>query len=43
MTGGPGVSRTRKINLQASLDKTCPRCGSTIPPDLVKRVDFEQI
>jgi len=27
----------------ASLDKTCPRCGFTITPDLVKRVDFERI
>jgi ribosomal protein S27AE len=35
-----------KINLektQASLDKTCPKCGFTITPDLVKRVDFERI
>ena len=27
----------------ASLDKTCPKCGFTITPDLVKRVDFERI
>jgi len=29
--------------MQASLDKTCPRCGFTITPDLVMRVDFERI
>jgi len=40
------VSRSRKIDLkkvQASLDKTWPKCGFTITPDLVKRVDFERI
>jgi ribosomal protein S27AE len=40
------VSRSRKIDLkkvQASLDKTCPKCGFTITPDLVKQVDFERI
>jgi len=41
-----GMPRSRKINLEnvkASLDKTCPKCGFTITPDLVKRVDFERI
>jgi ribosomal protein S27AE len=40
------MSRSRKINLekvQASLNKTCPKCGFTITPDLVKRVDFDRI
>jgi ribosomal protein S27AE len=40
------MPRSRKINREkvlASLDKTCPKCGFTITPDLVKRVDFEQI
>jgi ribosomal protein S27AE len=40
------MPRSRKINLDkvlASLDKTCPKCGFTITPDLVKRVDFERI
>ena len=27
----------------ASLDKTCPKCGCTITPDQVKRVDFERV
>jgi hypothetical protein len=38
--------RSRKIDLekvQAPPDKTCPKCGFTITPDLVKRVDFERI
>jgi ribosomal protein S27AE len=40
------VPRSRKIDLakvQASLNKTCPKCGFTITPDLVKRVDFERM
>jgi ribosomal protein S27AE len=40
------MPRSRKINREkvlASLDKTCPKCGFTITPDLVKRVDFERI
>jgi ribosomal protein S27AE len=40
------MPRSRKINLEkvrASLDKTCPNCGFTITPDLVKRVDFERV
>jgi ribosomal protein L37AE/L43A len=40
------MSRSRKIDLEqirASLDKMCPKCGATITPDLVKRVDFEWI
>ena len=40
------MPRSRKINLEkvlASLDKPCPKCGFTITPDLVKRVDFERI
>ena len=27
----------------ASLDKICPKCGFTITPDLVRRVDFDLI
>jgi ribosomal protein S27AE len=40
------VPRSRKINLEkalASLNTTCPKCGFTITPDKVKRVDFERI
>jgi predicted RNA-binding Zn-ribbon protein involved in translation (DUF1610 family) len=40
------MARSRKINLgkvRASLDTKCPKCGFTITPDLVKRVDFERI
>jgi hypothetical protein len=40
------MPRSRKINLEkvrTSLDKTCPKCGFTITPDLVKRVDLEQL
>jgi ribosomal protein S27AE len=40
------MPRSRKIDLakvQASLNKTCPKCGFTITPDLVKRVDFERV
>jgi hypothetical protein len=42
----PLMPRSRKIDLekvQASLDKKCPKCGFTITPDLVKRVDFERM
>jgi predicted RNA-binding Zn-ribbon protein involved in translation (DUF1610 family) len=40
------MPRSRKINLgtvQASLDTACPKCGATITPDLVKRVDFDRV
>jgi ribosomal protein L37AE/L43A len=40
------VPRSRKIDLaevRASLNTTCPKCGFTITPDLVKRVDFERV
>jgi hypothetical protein len=36
------MPRSRKINREkvlALLDKTCPKCGFTITPDPVKRVD----
>ena len=42
----PKMPRSRKINLEkvlASLDTKCPKCGFTITPDLVKRVDFERM
>jgi ribosomal protein S27AE len=45
-TNGDHMPRSRKIDLekvQASLDKTCPKCGFTITPDQVKRVDFERM
>jgi len=29
--------------VRASLDTKCPKCGFTITPDLVKRVDFERL
>ena len=37
---------SRKINLdevQASLDKVCPKCGRVIPPAEVPGIDFERI
>jgi len=40
------MPRSRKIDLekvQASLDKTCPKCGCTIKPDQVKRVDSKRV
>jgi ribosomal protein S27AE len=40
------MPRSRKINLEkvrASLDQTCPKCGFTIAPNQVKRVDFERM
>ena len=40
------MSRSRKINLEkvkASLDRTCPKCGFTITPDQVKRLNFDLI
>ena len=40
------VPRSRKIDQEkvlASMDKTCPKCGFTITPDRVKRVDFERM
>jgi hypothetical protein len=40
------MPRSRKINREkvlGSLDKTCPKYGFTITPDLVKRVDFDLV
>ena len=40
------MPRSQKIDLakvQASLNTTCPKCGFTITPDQVKRVDFERM
>ena len=40
------MPRCRKLNLErvrAPLDKTCPKYGFTITPDVVKHVDFEQV
>jgi ribosomal protein S27AE len=40
------MPRSRKINREkvlASLSQTCPKCGATITPDLVKWVDFDQV
>jgi ribosomal protein S27AE len=40
------MPRSRKINLKkvlASLNTMCPKCGFTIAPDQVKRVDFERM
>ena len=40
------MARSRKLNMEkilASLDKTCPKCGFIITPDVVKRVDFDQM
>jgi predicted RNA-binding Zn-ribbon protein involved in translation (DUF1610 family) len=37
---------TRRINLAkvlASLDTICPKCGKTITPAEVRRIDFERI
>jgi hypothetical protein len=40
------MPRSRKINLekvQGWLNTKRPKCGFTITPDLVKRVDFERM
>jgi predicted RNA-binding Zn-ribbon protein involved in translation (DUF1610 family) len=40
------MARSRKINLekvQASLDTICPKCGKSISPAEVQRVDFERM
>jgi predicted RNA-binding Zn-ribbon protein involved in translation (DUF1610 family) len=38
--------KDRKLDLEkirASLDKTCPKCGAIITPDLVKRLDADTL
>jgi ribosomal protein L37AE/L43A len=40
------MPKKKKINLAdvlASLHTTCPKCGCSIPPDRVRRIDFEQV
>jgi len=43
---GGNAQNTQKINREkvlASLNKIYPKCGATITPDLVNRLDFERI
>jgi predicted RNA-binding Zn-ribbon protein involved in translation (DUF1610 family) len=38
------MPRSKKIDLAkvlAALDTVCPKCGKTIPPAEVQRIDFE--
>jgi predicted RNA-binding Zn-ribbon protein involved in translation (DUF1610 family) len=37
------ITKNQSGKVQASLNKTCPKCGFMITPDQVKRVDSEQI
>jgi ribosomal protein S27AE len=40
------MPRKQKINLEkvlASLNAHCPKCGCTITPDKIRRVDFDYI
>jgi hypothetical protein len=37
------IKKTRPEKVWASLNKTSPKCGFTITPDLTKRVDFFRI
>lgn len=40
------MPQKQKINLSkvmASLDKLCPKCGHTIAPAELRRVDFERV
>jgi ribosomal protein L37AE/L43A len=40
------MPRSRKVNLekvQASLDAVCPKCGKSISPAEVRRIDFERM
>ena len=42
--GTPNLSPKGNMErVRASLDKTCPKCGFTITPDLTKRVDLYRI
>jgi predicted RNA-binding Zn-ribbon protein involved in translation (DUF1610 family) len=41
-----GVPQKQKINLEkvmASLNTICTKCGYSIPPARIRRVDFEQV
>ncbi len=40
------MTRSRKINrdkVQASLDTPCPKCGLSISPAMIRRVDFDRV
>jgi DNA-directed RNA polymerase subunit RPC12/RpoP len=40
------VPRSRNLNrekVQASLDTPCPKCGFSISPALIRRVDFDRV
>jgi predicted RNA-binding Zn-ribbon protein involved in translation (DUF1610 family) len=40
------MPRKPKINLEkvrAALDTLCPKCGKTIPPAEVQRIDFTRV
>jgi predicted RNA-binding Zn-ribbon protein involved in translation (DUF1610 family) len=40
------VPQKQKINLtkvKASLNTVCPKCGCSIAPDKIRRIDFQQV
>jgi ribosomal protein S27AE len=40
------VPQKQKINLEkvmASLNTACPKCGCSITPDKIRRIDFQRI
>jgi ribosomal protein S27AE len=40
------MPKKQKINLEkvlSSLNTVCPKCGYSIPPERMRRVDFERI
>jgi len=42
----PRVPRKQKINLEkvlASLNTVCPKCGYSITPEKIRRIDFERM
>jgi len=40
---GPTLTKNQSGQVRASLNTMCPKCGATITPDLVKRLEFERI
>jgi len=38
-----GKQKINRAKVQAALDTLCPKCGYSIPPEQIRRVDFDKM
>jgi len=39
----PGKQKINREKVQAALNTLCPKCGTSIPPDKIRRIDFSRM